>query len=297
MRAITSLSKWKVGTVPIQRVLELEVAVPREVLSIGQSPDRLHATSTWARPHFVDQEGRVIFALTASCLESEGRKIVVDPCLSFDDRLENDAAPQAERFLDGALMAAGFAPESVDLVINTHVDGLGWNLRPGDDGWAPAFPNATYLWSGRELERVHSPEFSDAHPQLVERLDHLAQLGRIACIEPPCHVTAEVNAAPSPGHTAGNVEIWVISHGESAVIVGDFLVSPLQAADPDWTGLDEDPRRSRHLRRELLKRCEQEEALVVGPHFGSPGAGYVHRDGDAWRISAARSGQNGGGDA
>jgi glyoxylase-like metal-dependent hydrolase (beta-lactamase superfamily II) len=295
MRAIIPVSRWRVGTVPIERVLELEVAVPREVLSIGQLPDQLHRNSKWARPHFVDDEGRIIFALAACCIESEGKKIVIDPCLSFDDRLDGDADAQAERFLDQAMAAAGFAPESVDLVINTHVDGLGWNLRPaaGDESWMPSFPNAKYVWSRAELERVHGSEFASVHPTLVQRLDHLCELGCLEAVEPPVHFTAEVNVAPSPGHTTGNMEVWVLSHGESAVIVGDFLVSPLQAADPDWTELDESHHESRRLRRELLKRCEAEDTLVVGPHFGSPGAGHVSRDGDAWRITAAGSGAGG----
>src|SRR4030095_4057178 len=53
-------------------------------------------------------------------------------------------------FLD-TLRAAGVAPESVDVVICTHlhVDHVGWNTRLEDGRWVPTFPRARSLFARR----------------------------------------------------------------------------------------------------------------------------------------------------
>ena len=52
------------------------------------------------------------------------------------------------------LTAARFAPETVDLVINTHlhVDHIGWNTHLVDSRWTPTFPNARYVTDRREWD-------------------------------------------------------------------------------------------------------------------------------------------------
>ena len=54
-------------------------------------------------------------------------------------------------FLD-LLKSQGVRPEEVDLVLITHlhVDHVGWNTKKVDGRWVPTFPNARYVFSGRE---------------------------------------------------------------------------------------------------------------------------------------------------
>src|SRR4029434_3641389 len=56
-------------------------------------------------------------------------------------------------FLD-TVRAAGVAPESVDVVICTHlhVDHVGWNTRLEGGRWVPTFPRARYLFARKEWE-------------------------------------------------------------------------------------------------------------------------------------------------
>ena len=57
--------------------------------------------------------------------------------------------------------------------------------------------------------------------------------------------------------------------------------------DPEWTGLDQHPDESPAIRRALLQECAARNALMIGVHFGSPGAGRVRPIGDAWRLEAS----------
>ena len=275
---------FKVGDLELLRGVELEFPLGPAVLPIGREPKALVERSSWARPHFVTEGGDIVFALSALALVSGGRRVVIDPCLSFDLRRENpDIAERAAALLDDLLPAAGFAPERVDLVLNTHIDGVGWNLRPRPGGWVPSFPNARTLITRLELERLGAGE-QPLEAGDAQSLAPLLDAGLVDPVEAPLQVTPEISLRPSPGHTIGNVDIWIESRGESAVVVGDHILNPLQCADPDWTGLDEQADRAPSVRRALLEECAARDTLLIGPHFGSPGAGRVRAHGDAWRL-------------
>ncbi len=269
---------WKIGSLDLVRVLEVELPVPKELLQIGSDPEALLASSPWATPALATEEGQVYFSLSAICVESQGRKIVIDPWISFDQRrAQPDAADQAERQL-ASLDAAGFAPEEVDVVVATHIDGIGWSTRPSASGWVPSFPKARYLWTASEVERVLSEGGEEA-----ASLAPLVEADCVDRVEAPYAITSEVRLEAAPGHTPGNVNVWIESGGDAAVVAGDLLLHPLQLADPDWGGLDMDAEEASVSRRKLLGEAERRGALVIGPHFPSPGAFRVVSEGDTWR--------------
>ena len=136
------MHRWTIGEVEITRVEDLNFAVPSDV----PVPDCVYLRSL-PRP-----------ATSASCSArspsaSDGIKIVVDPWLANDGpRDEPDAAKHADRLLR-ELADVGFPPDEVDVVVNSHLDGVGWNTSR-DAGWEPAFPNARYLYPATELAAI-----------------------------------------------------------------------------------------------------------------------------------------------
>ena len=81
-------------------------------------------------------------------VEVDGLTVLVDTGVGNDR--DRPAMPPLDHlntdFLD-SLQRAGVAPESVDVVVNTHVhsDHVGWNTKREGDSWVPTFPNARYL--------------------------------------------------------------------------------------------------------------------------------------------------------
>ena len=275
---------FEVGELTIVRVLELEFPLGPAILPIGRDPASLADSCAWAKPQFVTPAGDVVFALSAIGVVSDERRIVIDPCCSFDLRRDNpDIEERAAALLDDLLPEAGFTPQDVDLVLNTHLDGVGWNVRPGPDGWVPAFPKARHVWTRLEIERARKGE-EEAQRRDLASLAPLTTAGVVDEVEASHRVTSEISFRPSPGHSIGNVDIWIESRGESAVIVGDHVLSPMQCADPDWAGLDQLAEAAPRIRRALLSECARRNTLMIGPHFGTPGAGRVRPDGDAWRL-------------
>ena len=148
---------------------------------------------------------------TRFVVESDGRRIVVDTCVGNDkDRGDRGRSNQLQRpFLDD-LRAAGFAPESIDTVVCTHlhVDHVGWNTRLDDGRWVPTFPHARYLFAPREWEHWSATN-EDAHAarSWPTRCSRCSTPGLADLVEMRPRVTDEVWLEPTPGHTPGHVSV------------------------------------------------------------------------------------------
>lgn len=260
------MTTWTVGDVRIVRIVDLEVDLPagRPV------PD-------WCVPAFANGRGEVGLAFSAFGIFSAGRRIVVDPWLANDGpRGREGAAAVAERLLH-ELAEAGFAAGEVDAVVNTHLDGIGWNTRPAPHGgaWVPSFPNARYHWSAIQLDRRAADD----------RLVPLLAANVIDAVAPGDQLTSEVSVQDAPGHERGHLAVRIDSGGQVAIIPGHLFLSPLQVADPAIP-FDEDQVTAADTRTRLLNDLADRQGLLLSPLLGGPGGGVVRRAGRGWCLDA-----------
>src|SRR5436305_6155486 len=145
---------WNVGKVKITKIVELEtVGSTRFILPLATNEEIQKLP--WLIPHFATEEGRLKMSIHSLVVETPSRRIVVDTGLGNDKRgrgvptWNNRSAP----FLE-TMMAAGFAPDSIDTVLCTHlhVDHVGWNTKLVDGKWVPTFPRARYVFGKTEYE-------------------------------------------------------------------------------------------------------------------------------------------------
>lgn len=262
------VNRWILGAIEVIRVPD-----PEFELTLDQDPATaaiLKATP-WLAPEFVTDEHALRVGSSAIAVRTPSALIVVDPFLAFDD-----PARLAVRL--AALRAAGVEPDDVDLVVNTHIDGVGANVLA--DG-APAFPSARYLLPAAELEDA----CAGAHGQAGAALAALHKDGRADSLFGGEILVPGVRIEDAPGHSRGHVVVWIESGGTQAVITGHLFLHPAQIANPDVDNADLDPITLARTRRSLLTRCVRADALVIGPLFASPGGGKVRQDGDAWRLA------------
>ena len=222
----------------------------------------------WLQPSFVTDDWSLVIGSSATVIRSGGCTVVVDPFLAFDDpgRLDERVATLCR--------AAG----DVDVVINTHVDGIGANLRA--DG-SPAFPGARYLVPRAELEALREGVHEDERgAPFVE----LWNAGVVEASDGNEEVAPGVRLEDAPGHNRGHHVVWVEDGNESAVVVGHLFLHPAQIANTESDIGDLDPVALARTRRALLERCVQSGSRVIGPLFADPGAGTVEPDGDTWRL-------------
>ncbi len=235
----------------------------------------------------LDESHRTSLGLNCLLLQSEGKTILIETGVGDKDREAWLASPLEQRNLLSDLAVHGFAPDDVDIVINTHLhaDHCGWNTRflPSDeptvDGkLAPTFPRARYFIQRGEWEAARHPNERTRATYLAENLTPLEENGQLELIEGETQVTREVVVIPSPGHTEHHASVAITSGGEVALYVGDIAQHRVQLERVPWvSAFDVLPLVSLETKRRLMERAIQESALIVSVHLPFPGAGRLTR--------------------
>ncbi len=175
-----------------------------------------------------------------------------------------DAAVHQEGFA-AALAAAGFPRDSIDVVIASHLDGIGMIAWADDGRWTPFFPNAEVLISRREYDAIvddgpYRPQGSDA---LVALHAHgvVTKVGERHAVTP--EVTIRFTGAHSPGHQV----VDVTSGDLDATMIGHLALSPLHCVIDEFGGHNEPTSAAT-----VLRALRDSGRLLVGPLWPAPGA-------------------------
>jgi len=277
---------WKVGKVKITKVVELEtVGSTRFILPLATNEEIQKLP--WLIPHFANEEGRLKMSIHSLLVETPSRRIIVDTGLGNDKQGRNVPTwnNRTDPFLD-TLTAAGFAPDSIDTVLCTHlhVDHVGWNTKLVGGQWVPTFANARYVFGRIEFE--HWRDHSDG-PHLAvfnDSVKPIADAGKADFVASDARLSDEITLIPTPGHSPGHMSIHIKSDGEEGLLTGDVAHHPCQMAHLDWSSTaDSDPKQSAVTRRELFGRFAGTPTLVIGGHFN---AGHLKREGAAFKFIA-----------
>jgi glyoxylase-like metal-dependent hydrolase (beta-lactamase superfamily II) len=256
--------------------------VPLEATVVGLTSSQVLQVP-WAVPAWATSGGQVLVGQAAWVIETSGRVILVDPCGAADAFLRTgpEAITHQEAVL-AAMEAAGYAADRVDIVILSHLDGIGMaaGVRAGDEGsqgWFPLFPRARLVVTAPELAWVKS------HPEVqgAAALAALDDLGVVDAVDTPWEAAPDVMLEVSGGHSPGHALVRV---GADAVFIGHLALSPLNAATR-CPGLHQTPEVAlAALERELSAAAER-QTLVIGPLWPEPGAARV--SGPPWIMTPA----------
>ena len=283
-----------IGDVTITTMVERHNETTIDFLS-NASEEAVARHCDWLQPWALDDRGRLRFVIQALCVQSDGRKILVDTCIGAR-RLPGPYASLADdgSFLD-ALTAVGFGPDDVDLVVCTHLhfDHVGWNTIRDGDRWVPTFRNARYLVTRPEYEHWAAASGPDREGAVVLTFDDavapLAEAGVLDLVATTHQVTDDIRLVPTPGHSAGHVSVRVASRGRTALITGDCAHHPVQLAEPDWcTAADLDAATAAATRRRLVEEYADTDTLIIGTHFPPPSAGHLVTEAGRVRFRPVR---------
>ncbi len=252
-------------------------------------PEAVERHRAWLAPHFLDDKGRFLQSIHAFVVRAPGFIALVDTCVGNDkDRGGRQPFHMMHTgFLDD-LRAAGVPPESVDLVVCTHlhVDHVGWNTRLEGGRWVPTFPRARHLFGRREWEHWSAERGEDTRRIMEDSVAPVLDAGLAELVEMDHRVSDELWLEPTPGHTPGHVSVRLRSEGADAVITGDLMHHPVQMAEPAWgSHFDSDVEQARKTRRAFCEHYADRPVLVLGTHFHHPTAGRIVRHGATWRFA------------
>ncbi|MHB8466696.1 MAG: MBL fold metallo-hydrolase [Acidimicrobiales bacterium] len=252
------MQRWTIGDWTITRVADpgFELTLPQD-----EATKATLERSPWLHPAFVTDGWDLRVGSSALLIRGEGPTVLVDPWLAFD----GDHGARLAALSDAG---AGAGPDDVDLVINTHVDGIGANVAP--DGRTPAFVNARYLLPAEErAEAARLPGW-----QALE--DH-----GVVSDAAPGAVAPGLEIVDLPGHSPGHVGVRV---GDGAVIIGHLFLHPAQVANPSSPFGDFRPEVLIRTRTGLLEQSAADGTVVIGPLWAAPGGGRITREGERWGL-------------
>lgn len=223
---------------------------------------------------FLTADGKVTLNFGCFLLRADGETTLVDTGLG----------PEAQGALLDELAAAGVTTDAVDRVIFTHLHGdhTGWNLDRGTG--RPVFANARYLVPQKDWDAAAGRDEPPA--SFARDVQPLEALGCLELFDGERVLSASLTALPTPGHTPGHTSIGIASNGERGCILGDAVVTPVDAARPEWrNSWDGDHAVAVATRRRLMAQLAEQSALVGASHMPPPGFGRfeVAEERFAWR--------------
>jgi glyoxylase-like metal-dependent hydrolase (beta-lactamase superfamily II) len=184
------------------------------------------------------------------------------------------------------LSAAGVSPETIDVILLTHLHRDHVRGITRNDGSA-LFPNAQVMlheadhafWTD-EGEENRAPTFARQYfPIARAALEPYSS--RTSMFSVSGEVLPGIEAVHLPGHTPGHTMYRIMSGGESLLVAADIVHVPaLQFPRPDWSVvLDVDPEQAARARSRVLDAAAADGELVTGMHFTHGRAGRFSRKG------------------
>ncbi|MFJ2865682.1 MBL fold metallo-hydrolase [Kitasatospora sp. NPDC087314] len=285
------IPSWAVGDVVVHRVDEALLPPATGRWLLPDATPEVVAGQDWLRPHFTDHDSALRLASHSFAFVVDGLRVLVDTGIGNGKERANPAWHNLRTDFLERLTAGGFPPDSVDLVILTHLhaDHVGWNTREVNGEWIPTFGNARYLTARAEREFWAGYAMDEARAQMFrDSVIPVERAGLLDAVDVPAGgvaIAPGLRLVPTPGHTPGHVAVELTSRGEVALITGDCIHHPVQLAHPAIGAcVDIDPRRSEASRRALLASVADTDTLVLGTHFAPPTAGRVVTHGGAYRL-------------
>ncbi len=240
-------------------------------------------------PAFFDPEAQHCrVAIQSWVVEVDGLTVVVDTGVGNDR--ERPHLPGLEHLSTDFLAAstrAGFDPNDVDVVINTHLhtDHVGWNTRRVDGEWAPTFPNARYLMPEADY-RFFGPGGAGADEgiRIVFADSVIPVEDQIELFSDDYRLSESLWLRPASGHTPGSSVVW-LDAGMPAVFVGDLTHSPIQIPRPDDAcAFDVNPGEAAVTRRRVFTEASRRRASVIPAHYPGLGGATIAARGDRFAV-------------
>lgn len=243
----------------------------------------------WEKVVQADELNRVPMALNCLLVVSESKRILVDT--GFGDKLSPKERQiysiAGEGRVVGDLRRLGFAPEEIEIVINTHLhsDHCGGNtiLREGEV--VPTFPRAEYWIQRLEWADACYPNERTKATYLAENFVPLEKRGQLRLLYGDTRVTSEVRCIVLRGHTRAHQSVVIESGGEAAIYLGDLASWTVSIERLAWTSaFDVEPLETIETKRCIRNWALEKDALLIFGHDSRVQMGYLQEEGGKYKV-------------
>ena len=218
----------------------------------------------WERKIPADDKNRIPAGFNSYLIQTGEHTILVETG-GGDKRDERDRErmklPPQHVQLPEVIARHGFDPESIDIVINSHLhwDHCGGNTILTGGTAKPAFPRARYFASRGEWEHAHERLIRDSVSYIDANYDPLVDSGQMTLVEGDREVVPGVWMRRAPGHNRDMMVITAQSGGRTFCFLAD-LVPTAAHLQPSWvTAFDLFPLETIETKTQWLDTAVKEE--------------------------------------
>ncbi len=228
----------------------------------------------WEKRIPADERNRIPLAMRCLLVETPDALVLIDDGAGNKEDakfrsiygLENAGSPTR---LEEAIRDAGFSPDDVAVVIDTHLhfDHAGGNTFVDEEGQVRlSFPRARYHVQKGEFEFAHWQNERIQASYLPHNFDPVRDAGRFAFLEGEAEVLPGIRVLPTPGHTPHHQSVLIESEGQAALFLGDVVPTSAHLAYPWIMGYDVEPLVTLETKKALLPRARERGWLLVFEH-------------------------------
>lgn len=226
----------------------------------------------WSRSCPPDEQNRIRMNMNCVFIDTGRERVLIETGIGdkWSEKQQAMFGIARERRLGDSLRAiAGVGPESISIVVNTHLhfDHCGGNTSLDASAQAtPTFSNARYFVSRAEYEHAEEPSERDRASYLPENWRPMRESGQLELKEPNYEVVPGLMMETYPGHNR-SMQCWRLAR-EGKTIFGFADLVPMRAhvAYPWIMGYDLYPVETLEAKKRLLPQAARENWLCLFYH-------------------------------
>lgn len=238
----------------------------------------------WEKKSPPDDRNRILMAMNILLIQAAGKRILVETGSGnkWDAKRTEIYAFESANRLPERLAASGVTPESVDIVLNTHLhfDHCGWNTRIVNGRAVPTFPNARYITQRGEFEHACSPTERDRASYFPDNFMPMKESGQWQFVEGDAQIVPGVEVFVAPGHNMNMQCVKITGGGRTVFFLADLVPTAAHVPYPWIMGYDLYPLTTLENKKKWLPKAAREGWTVIFGHEPHTPAAKLHeRDG------------------
>ncbi len=233
----------------------------------------------WEKRIPADERNRIPLAMRCLLVETPDALVLIDNGAGNKENekfvgiygLENESSDATlyPTILEEAIAAAGFKPDDIDIMVDTHLhfDHAGGNTHVDADGQVRlSFPRARYIVQKGEYEYAHWKNERIQASYLKHNFEPVKEAGKLELVEGDVDIVPGISVMRTPGHTPHHQSVLIRSAGETAIFLADVMPTSAHLPLPWIMGYDVEPLVTLESKRAIVKRAQDEEWLLIFEH-------------------------------
>ena len=246
----------------------------------------------WTRLTPSDDRNRITLAMRPLLIKHPEANILIDTGIGnkYDEKFADIYGVERNPGIEVDLKEAGFTPEDIDIVINTHLhfDHAGGNTTKKDDGIYLTFPNATYIIQKLEWEAAVNPDPRSRASYINENFIPIQEAEKLKIIDGEYEVVPGVKCIRTGGHTSGHQIIEIVSGKSGAIYWGDLLPTVGHLRIPYIMGYDLFPLDVMREKERFIKYVQERDYISFFEHDPLVCCGYIRGEGKKIHLESIK---------